>query len=186
MRPSSGGSSRMSKWFLPAIALLAISMATPASGTACGISCWLSCCAGADGAGLPQGWRLLNRDGLSIAAPADTTLESSDGIDAHGWRLHNPRLVISIQRGPFIADGDDSEPNRCYDQTPIVVDGRRTVLRTGKGFPRLDCPEKYASLYIRAEPPAGRLRAVPDPGHCHAGQDEEIRFTGWLGLLRAL
>jgi hypothetical protein len=29
-------------------------------------------------------------------------------------------------------------------------------------------------------------RAVPDPGHCHAGQDEEIRFTGWLGLLRAL
>jgi hypothetical protein len=38
----------------------------------------------------------------------------------------------------------------------------------------------------RAEPPAGRLRAVPDPGHYHAGQDEEIRFTGWLGLLRAL
>jgi hypothetical protein len=38
----------------------------------------------------------------------------------------------------------------------------------------------------RAEPPAGRLRAVPDPGHGRAGQDEEIRFTGWLGLLRAL
>ncbi len=38
----------------------------------------------------------------------------------------------------------------------------------------------------RAEPPACRLRAVPDPGHCHVGQDEEIRFTGWLGLLRAL
>ena len=36
----------------------------------------------------------------------------------------------------------------------------------------------------RAEPPAGRLRAVP--GHCHAGQEEEIRFTGWLGLLKAL
>jgi len=38
----------------------------------------------------------------------------------------------------------------------------------------------------RAEPPVGRLRAVPGPGHCHAGQVEEIRFTGWLGLLRAL
>jgi hypothetical protein len=38
----------------------------------------------------------------------------------------------------------------------------------------------------RAEPPAGRLRAVPDRGHGHAGQEEEIRFTGWLGLLRAL
>jgi hypothetical protein len=38
----------------------------------------------------------------------------------------------------------------------------------------------------RAEPPAGRLRAVPDPGRCYAGYEEEIRFTGWLGLLRAL
>ena len=39
----------------------------------------------------------------------------------------------------------------------------------------------------RAEPPAGRLRVVRDPGHAagpRAGQ--EIGFTGWLGLLRAL
>jgi len=39
----------------------------------------------------------------------------------------------------------------------------------------------------RAEPPVGRLRVVrrsgQDPGPC-AGQ--EISFTGWLGLLRAL
>jgi hypothetical protein len=39
----------------------------------------------------------------------------------------------------------------------------------------------------RTEPPAGRLRVVPapgrDPGPC-AGQ--EVGFTGWLGLLRAL
>ena len=38
----------------------------------------------------------------------------------------------------------------------------------------------------RAEPPVGRLRVVPGPGHCRAGQDDEIRFTGWLGLLKAL
>ena len=31
----------------------------------------------------------------------------------------------------------------------------------------------------RAEPPAGRLRVVGAPG-------QEIGFTGWLGLLRAL
>jgi hypothetical protein len=39
----------------------------------------------------------------------------------------------------------------------------------------------------RVEPPAGRLRVVRDPGQApgpSAGQD--IGFTGWLGLLRAL
>ena len=39
----------------------------------------------------------------------------------------------------------------------------------------------------RAEPPAGRLRVVVDPEQAHephAGQ--EIGFSGWLGLLRAL
>ena len=39
----------------------------------------------------------------------------------------------------------------------------------------------------RAEPPAGRLRVVGAPGQNPgrlAGQ--EIGFTGWLGLLRAL
>jgi hypothetical protein len=39
----------------------------------------------------------------------------------------------------------------------------------------------------QAEPPAGRLRVVPGTGSAQvpvaAG---EIRFTGWLGLLKAL
>jgi hypothetical protein len=39
----------------------------------------------------------------------------------------------------------------------------------------------------RVEPPEGRLRVVPAPEHDYeAGKAEEIRFTGWLGLLRAL
>jgi hypothetical protein len=39
----------------------------------------------------------------------------------------------------------------------------------------------------RVEPPAGRLRAVPGPGRVHRrGAQPEVRFTGWLGLLRAL
>ena len=38
-----------------------------------------------------------------------------------------------------------------------------------------------------AEPPAGRLRVVRDPGQAHRpGSEQEISFTGWLGLLRAL
>jgi hypothetical protein len=39
----------------------------------------------------------------------------------------------------------------------------------------------------RAEPPAGRLRVVRAPGRAPAPRtDQEIGFTGWLGLLRAL
>ena len=39
----------------------------------------------------------------------------------------------------------------------------------------------------RVEPPAGRLRQVPSPGPPPRPVDgEEIPFTGWLGLLRAL
>jgi hypothetical protein len=39
----------------------------------------------------------------------------------------------------------------------------------------------------RAEPPAGRLRVVPGPGQAPGpGAGQDIGFTGWLGLLRAL
>lgn len=37
------------------------------------------------------------------------------------------------------------------------------------------------------EPPAGRLWAVGGPGQAdHPDSEQEIGFTGWLGLLRAL
>jgi hypothetical protein len=39
----------------------------------------------------------------------------------------------------------------------------------------------------RADPPAGRLRVVRAAGQAAAPRtDQEIGFTGWLGLLRAL
>jgi hypothetical protein len=39
----------------------------------------------------------------------------------------------------------------------------------------------------QAEPPAGRLRLVPESGQAPCAQDgEEIGFVGWLGMLRAL
>jgi hypothetical protein len=39
----------------------------------------------------------------------------------------------------------------------------------------------------RTEPPAGRLRLVPGPQPAPGpAKGEEIPFTGWLGLLRAL
>lgn len=37
------------------------------------------------------------------------------------------------------------------------------------------------------EPPVGRLRLASGPGSAAGrGDDKEFRFTGWLGLLRAL
>ena len=39
----------------------------------------------------------------------------------------------------------------------------------------------------RAEPPAGRLRVVPAAGQIPGpGGEQDIGFSGWLGLLRAL
>ena len=39
----------------------------------------------------------------------------------------------------------------------------------------------------RAEPPVGRLRVIRAAGQAPAPRtDQEIAFTGWLGLLRAL
>lgn len=39
----------------------------------------------------------------------------------------------------------------------------------------------------QVEPPAGTVRRVADPGDLvRAGEGEEIAFTGWLGMLRAL
>jgi hypothetical protein len=74
-------------------------------------------------------------------------------------------------------------------QPPAVGTGRRDIGQladVAAGLGGDDGQMEIRIILDRAEPPAGRLRAVPDPGHCHAGQGEEIRFTGWLGLLRAL
>jgi len=39
----------------------------------------------------------------------------------------------------------------------------------------------------RVEPPAGRLRVIGAPRLAHGGHaEQEIGFSGWLGLLRAL
>jgi hypothetical protein len=38
----------------------------------------------------------------------------------------------------------------------------------------------------RVEPPAGRLWLVPGPQPTPSGPADEVPFSGWLGLLRAL
>ena len=78
MRPSSGGSRRISKWFLPAWACVAISTARPESGTAAAWACGCDC-AGALrrrwwlGRGVRGSWRgvrraeILRRVGAGLA-----------------------------------------------------------------------------------------------------------------------
>ena len=38
----------------------------------------------------------------------------------------------------------------------------------------------------RVEPPAGRLGLLADPEQPSDAESQEISFSGWLGLLRAL
>jgi hypothetical protein len=58
-------------------------------------------------------------------------------------------------------------------------------------FPSAGTPDhggvEIRIILDRAEPPAGRLRVVGDLGRAyHPGTEQEISFTGWLGLLKAL
>ena len=41
-------------------------------------------------------------------------------------------------------------------------------------------------LLDQVEPPAGRLGLVTDPQQASDPRGQEVWFTGWLGLLRAL
>jgi len=47
-------------------------------------------------------------------------------------------------------------------------------------------PMEIRIVLDQAEPPAGRLRVVPGDGQSRPAPAGEIRFTGWLGLLKAL
>ena len=55
------------------------------------------------------------------------------------------------------------------------------------GNPGHDGPVEIVISLDAIEPPVGRLRVVSGPGSALGrGEDGEFRFTGWLGLLRAL
>jgi hypothetical protein len=47
-------------------------------------------------------------------------------------------------------------------------------------------PMEIRIVLVHLEPPCGRLRVVSAGGARRCAKEEEISFTGWLGLLRAL
>src|SRR6516162_7351255 len=48
-------------------------------------------------------------------------------------------------------------------------------------------PMEIRVVLVTVEPPAGQVRVMPNRGQADAADDdEEIEFTGWLGLLRVL
>jgi hypothetical protein len=93
---------------------------------------------------LLAGWQSFAQGGISLSTPADSTLEAT----REGWRLHNPRFVLTIRAGQGVSDADDSEPTVCYHLQDVTVDGRPARLRVAREHVRLDCPENYASLYL--------------------------------------
>jgi hypothetical protein len=71
------------------------------------------------------------------------------------------------------------------DGTGIAVIGR--LADVGAREDPDDGAMEIRLILDRVEPPAGRLRVVPGRGRPHRSRaPQEIRFTGWLGLLRAL
>lgn len=91
-----------------------------------------------------------------------------------------------------------SRPRRAMNAHPRW--GRRTqralgaVWRTSAGWPMLppgspgdDGRVEIVISLDAIDPPVGRLRVASGPGSAPGrGDDGEFRFTGWLGLLRAL
>jgi hypothetical protein len=99
------------------------------------------------------GWKTLSAGALSLSAPPGTDL-----LPARrqlSWRLAGAGFELRVDLDG--ADGDDAEPALCYEREAIVIDGRSALLRVAKPAPRLDCPERYMSLYV---PPAGAKKAL--------------------------
>ena len=104
MRPSSGGSRRISKWLLPAWACVAISTARPASGTAAAWACacdWRGRVRGGAG-GIDRGVRrvgrreaaeILRRVGAGLTAPAASPRLLRGRRHAELWRAGRRRRV---------------------------------------------------------------------------------------------
>ncbi|MBS0471522.1 MAG: hypothetical protein JSR60_10655 [Proteobacteria bacterium] len=67
-----------------------------------------------------------------------------------GLRLQAPHYWLEIAAGPSVQDLDDAEPRLCYTTDTVAIAGRLAQLRIARRVPRLDCPERYLSLYLPA------------------------------------
>ena len=104
-------------------------------------------------------------------------------------RLLTPRGVLIPNCRLLLRSGQHSVP---ADAASFLVSASPLCQRSA-GWPMLAGvrafmmgPVEILVVLDRVEPPGGRLRVV-SPRHAdRPAKDKEIRFTGWLGLLRAL
>jgi hypothetical protein len=81
---------------------------------------------------------------LSLQVPSEARVASRPG----GLRIEAARFWLDIRIGPAVQDLDDGEPAVCYTSETLMLADRRATLRIARPSPRLDCPERYASLYL--------------------------------------
>lgn len=92
-------------------------------------------------------------------------------------------MEMDVVPPPF---GDHTHRIRTAAPCPLGYDiGQLADVAGRRG--RDDESVEIRIVLDRAEPPAGRLRVVRAPGQAPGrGAGQEIGFSGWLGLLRAL
>ena len=96
---------------------------------------------------LPQGWVHLSAGALSLDAPPGSSLKM---VAPGTWKLHSREVTLGIAVGATVADADDGEPRRCYDEINIPPRPVGGALRVTRPSARADCPEAYASLFMPA------------------------------------
>ncbi|HJW41173.1 MAG TPA: hypothetical protein VJ476_08090 [Rhizomicrobium sp.] len=102
--------------------------------------------------GTPSGWTHLSTGTVSLDAPPGSTLK----LVAPGtWELHNRDLTLHLALGPKVADADDAEPPRCYNEIIIAPNPIGGALRVTRPSARADCPQDYASLFMPASQEGG-------------------------------
>jgi hypothetical protein len=109
--------------------------------------------AGVHRAAVPAGWIKLTSGTLSLQAPVGTIVEPQPGVDSSGWFIHGPQFYIRTSLGCCVGNyhAQDGRPD-CFTAETIFINDVAVTLWTGKGYPKLDCPELNAELYGKPKP----------------------------------
>jgi hypothetical protein len=103
-------------------------------------------------AGIPKGWKEVDKCGLRFRVPESMTDEKREGIDSCVAVYSNDRLVLSIDYGWYSGVGKfDSYQN--YKEQKIVIDGKPGELATYQDSRGRKDRSLVARIYVSIEPP---------------------------------
>lgn len=98
--------------------------------------------------------------GMAIALPPAAHLAPRRLTAGAGLRLEAPHYWLEFAAGPSVQDLDDAEPRLCYTIDTVTLAGRPAMVRITRPVPRLDCPERYLSLFLPARPGPAATRSM--------------------------